>query len=38
MATDVNFENNGGQTKQICGPTIGQFTTFEMNRHIKNVK
>lgn len=38
LATNVNFENTGDQTKQIYGPTPGQFTTSEMNTHIVNLK
>lgn len=38
LASNVNFENTRDQTKQVCGPTLGQFTTFEMNRHIAKIK
>lgn len=38
LEINAHFENTGGQIKQICGPKFGQFTTFEINRHIVSKK
>lgn len=36
LTANTNFENSGGQTKQVYGPIPHQFTTFQMNRHYKS--